>query len=253
MGSLLCPSLILLLSLMVSLISPTYSVDCSSLKIAGGKKEYSNCIQLPTLKSTLHFTYDAKNSSLSVAFSAAPPKPDGWVAWGVNPTGMGMQGAQALLAFKDKGSVVVKTYNISNYMDVAEGKLSFEVWDLEAEAGNDGKTVIYGSVKVPAGAEKVNQVWQVGPVFDGQPGKHESGTDNLGSKGELKLVEKASSGSSDSSPAQSPTLTPPAANNETSAASTPQAAKNSAGDGWRVREINAGLWSLGLVSLLVLM
>ncbi|XWS47168.1 hypothetical protein CRYUN_Cryun14cG0130200 [Craigia yunnanensis] len=235
MGSLLCPSLVLLFSLWVTLISPAHSLDCSSLKLPGGKKQYSNCTDLPTLNSTLHFTYNATNSSLSVAFSAAPSNANGWIAWAINPTSTGMAGSQALLAFKNKGSMVVKTYNISSYSSIVEGKLSFEVWDLEAEAGDDGKMVIYGSLKVPASAEKLNQVWQVGPgVTNGHPMKHEFAKANLASLGELNLVEKMSSGASSPAPA-------------------PQVANNGSGDGSRVREINAGLWILGLVSMLVLM
>ncbi|MBA0732762.1 hypothetical protein Gogos_016830 [Gossypium gossypioides] len=232
MGSLFCPSLIVFFSLWLTLISPSHSIDCSSLKLPGGIRHYSNCTELPTLNSTLHFTYNATNSSLFIAFSAAPSNDDGWIAWAVNPTATGMAGSQALLAFKNKGSMVVKTYNISSYRSIVEGKLSFDVWDLEAEATNDGKMVIYGSLKVGGSVEKLNQVWQVGPgVSDGHPMKHEFGKANLGSWGELKLVEKVSSGSS--SPAPSPVP------------------HNDSGDGSRAREIYAGFWILALVSWLV--
>ncbi|MBA0790920.1 hypothetical protein Gohar_015534 [Gossypium harknessii] len=232
MGSLFCPSLIVFFSLWLTLISPSHSIDCSSLKLPGGIRHYSNCTELPTLNSTLHFTYNATNSSLYIAFSAAPSNADGWIAWAVNPTATGMAGSQALLAFKNKGSMVVKTYNISSYRSIVEGKLSFDVWDLEAEATNDGKMVIYGSLKVGGSVEKLNQVWQVGPgVSDGHPMKHEFGKANLGSWGDLKLVEKVSSGSS--SPAPSPVP------------------HNDSGDGSRAREIYAGFWILALVSWLV--
>ncbi|KAB2021817.1 hypothetical protein ES319_D07G166400v1 [Gossypium barbadense] len=232
MGSLFCPSLIVFFSLWLTLISPSHSIDCSSLKLPGGIRHYSNCTELPTLNSTLHFTYNATNSSLFIAFSAAPSNANGWIAWAVNPTATGMAGSQALLAFKNKGSMVVKTYNISSYRSIVEGKLSFDVWDLEAEATNDGKMVIYGSLKVGGSVEKLNQVWQVGPgVSDGHPMKHEFGKANLGSWGDLKLVEKVSSGSS--SPAPSPVP------------------HNDSGDGSRAREIYAGFWILALVSWLV--
>ncbi|KAG8489000.1 hypothetical protein CXB51_017003 [Gossypium anomalum] len=232
MGSLFCPSLIVFFSLWLTVISPSHSIDCSSLKLPGGIRHYSNCTELPTLNSTLHFTYNAANSSLFIAFSAAPSNADGWIAWAVNPTATGMAGSQALLAFKNKGSIVVKTYNISSYRSIVEGKLSFDVWDLEAEATNDGKMVIYGSLKVGGSVEKLNQVWQVGPgVSDGHPMKHEFGKANLGSWGELKLVGKVSSGSS--SPAPSPVT------------------HNDSGDGSRAREIYAGFWILALVSWLV--
>ncbi|KAH1081585.1 hypothetical protein J1N35_021346 [Gossypium stocksii] len=81
--------------------------------------------------------------------------------------------SQALITFKNKDSLVVKTYNLSSYSSIVEGKLSFDVWDLEAETDHDGKMVIYGSLKVPASVEKVNQVWQVGSgVINDHPMEH---------------------------------------------------------------------------------
>ncbi|KAE8730569.1 Cytochrome b561 and DOMON domain-containing protein [Hibiscus syriacus] len=234
MGSHSLLSLLLLLCLCISLISATRATDCSSLKLTGGKKQYSNCTELPALNSTLHFTYNATNSSLSMAFSAPPPKSDGWIAWAVNPTATGMAGSQALLAFKANGSMVVKTYNISSYSSIVEGKLSFDVWDLEAESHKDGKMVIYGSVKVAGSAEKLIQVWQVGPgVVDGHPMKHEFAKANLAAVGELQLVQKLSPAASSPSP-------------------SPQAAANS-NSGYWVSEMNAEFWILGLISLLILM
>ncbi|MBA0758384.1 hypothetical protein Gotri_021389 [Gossypium trilobum] len=225
MGSLFTPLLLPLFCLCLTLISPTHSTDCSSLKLSGGKKQYSNCTHLPTLNATLHFTYNATNSSLSIAFSAPPAKAGGWIAWAVNPTGTGMAGSQALLAFKNNGSMVVKTYNISSYSSIVEGKLSFDVWDLEAEAGSDGKMVLYGSLKVEESAEKLNQVWQVGPgIADGHPMKHEFDKANLGSVGELQLVEK---------------LTP------SSPSPSPQVANANSGYGLRVTQLNR--WGLDRV------
>ncbi|GMI69194.1 Auxin-Induced in Root cultures 12 [Hibiscus trionum] len=234
MGSRFMPSLLLLFCLCTTLISATHAADCSSLKLTGGRKQYSNCTELPSLNSTLHFTYNATNSSLSIAFSAPPAKPDGWIAWAVNPTATGMAGSQTLLAFKSNGSMVVKTYNISSYSSIVEGKLSFDVWDLEAETDKDGKMIIYGSVKVATSAEKLNQVWQVGPgVVDGFPMKHEFEKPNLASLGELQLVEKLSPAASSPSP-------------------SPQSAENS-NSGYLVSEINAGFWISALISLLILL
>ncbi|MBA0704803.1 hypothetical protein Golax_017038 [Gossypium laxum] len=233
MGSLFTPLLLPLFCLCLTLISPTHSTDCSSLKLPGGKKQYSNCTHLPTLNATLHFTYNATNSSLSIAFSAPPAKSGGWIAWAVNPTATGMAGSQALLAFKNNGSMVVKTYNISSYSSIVEGKLSFDVWDLEAEAGSDGKMVLYGSLKVEESAEKLNQVWQVGPgIADGHPMKHEFDKANLGSVGELQLVEK---------------LTP------SSPSPSPQVANANSGYGLRVTQLNVGFWILGLIYFIVFM
>ncbi|XP_022727886.1 auxin-induced in root cultures protein 12-like [Durio zibethinus] len=192
-------------------------------------------LDITFLNSTLHFTYNATNSSLSIAFSAALSNANGWIAWAINPTATGMAGSRALLAFKNKGSMVVKTYNIRSYSSIIEGKQSFEVWDLEAEGGDDGTMVIYGSLKVPSSAEKLNLVWQVRPgVTNGHPMKHEFAKANPASMGDLMLVEKVSSGASSPVPA-------------------PRVANDDSGDGSRVREINAGFWILGLVSSTVLM
>ncbi|KAK5784171.1 hypothetical protein PVK06_038691 [Gossypium arboreum] len=81
-------------------------------------------------------------------------------------------------------------------------------------------------------AEKVNQVWQVGPgVTDDHPMKHGFTKDNLSSFGELKLMNKMSSGASLLAP-------------------TPQVANNDKGDWWRVKEINVALWILALLSVM---
>ncbi|XP_028769668.1 cytochrome b561 and DOMON domain-containing protein At3g25290-like [Neltuma alba] len=189
------------LSLLVSLPSPATSLTCTSQKFAHNKV-YSNCADLPVLNSYLHWTHASSNSSLSVAFVATPAKPGGWVSWAINPTGTGMAGAQALVAFKNKeGVVTAKTYNISSYSSVAPGKLSFDVWDLKAEESSGGAVSIFATVKLPENAEKVNQVWQVGPsVTDGEPDAHDTAPANLESKGVLNLKsgQGFSSGGNDS-------------------------------------------------------
>ncbi|MBA0746889.1 hypothetical protein Gogos_009362, partial [Gossypium gossypioides] len=153
--------------------------------------QFSISTELPIFNSTPHFTFNATNSSYSIAFSAPLPNPNGWTAWVINPTATRMIGSQAFIAFRNKGSLVVKTYNISSYSSIVEGKLSFDVWDLEAKTSDDGKMVIYGSLKVPTSVEKVNQVWQVGPgVTHDHPMKHELTKGNLGSSGELKLIDE---------------------------------------------------------------
>ncbi|GLU08022.1 hypothetical protein SLE2022_249520 [Rubroshorea leprosula] len=207
MASMSFPSLILFLSFWVSLMSPVCSLNCTSEKLPDSKKTFVNCSDLPTLNATLHYTYDATNSSLSVAFVAAPATPEGWTAWAINPTGTGMLGAQALIALKSKGSLLVKKYNLSSYSSIQEvDKLSFDVWDLKVESGTSGKYVIYASLKVPDRVEKLNQVWQVGAnATNGRPEKHAITTENLGSKTELQLVEKETAASPTGSPAPAPT------------------------------------------------
>ncbi|KAJ7961645.1 Cytochrome b561 and DOMON domain-containing protein [Quillaja saponaria] len=178
--------LILGLSVFVLLFTSVSSLTCTSQKFANNQL-YSKCLDLPSLSSYLHWTYDSSNSSLSVVFLAPPAQRDGWISWAINPTGTGMAGSQALIAFKSNGVITVKTYNISSYTSIVQSKLSFDVWDMRAEE-SDGLIKIYAKVKVPEKAEKLNQVWQVGPsVTAGRPDKHEFQTENLNAKGTLSL------------------------------------------------------------------
>ncbi|XP_010552017.1 PREDICTED: auxin-induced in root cultures protein 12 [Tarenaya hassleriana] len=197
---------LLAITFWASLTSPSLSLTCSSQKLtsAAGKSPYASCLDLPVLDSYLHYSYNASNSSLSVAFVAAPEKSGGWIAWAINPMAGGMIGSQAFIAFRSKSGVpVVKTYNISGYGAINEGKLSFDAWDLRAESIDGGdKLAIFASVKVPAGSEKVNQVWQIGgKVTNGQPEKHSFAPQNLNSKSVLRFSGETAS----PSPAPSPT------------------------------------------------
>ncbi|XP_062080986.1 cytochrome b561 and DOMON domain-containing protein At4g12980-like [Humulus lupulus] len=171
----------------VLLISPAQSLTCSTQKFTNNKL-YSECLDLPSLGSYLHWTYDSSNSSLSIAFVAPPAKSDGWISWAINPTGKGMAGSQSLIAFKQSdGSMIVKKYDIQSYSSLVEGKLSFDVWDTSAEYSG-GVMRIFATVKVPANASSLNHVWQVGPSVDsGRPTAHLFQASNLNAKGSLSL------------------------------------------------------------------
>lgn len=97
-------SLFLLLSVLF-MASHSHSLTCTSQNL---NKTYDTCTDLPTLGAQLHYTYHAKNSSLSVAFLA--PATNSWIAWAINPTGDGMVGAQALLALKP--GVYIYTFEV---------------------------------------------------------------------------------------------------------------------------------------------
>ncbi|KAI4319290.1 hypothetical protein MLD38_032910 [Melastoma candidum] len=156
-------------------------------------RTYANCTDLPYLNATLHFTYDQANSSLSIAYIAAPAPNGAWVSWAINPTATGMVGAQAIIALKPSGgsTVVVKTFNMSSYSSVVESPLSFDVWGLAADEA-DGNIRLFASVKVPVSATSLNQVWQVGGVVNGtRPRIHPLGNDNKQSTGKLELISSA--------------------------------------------------------------
>ncbi|OIT36986.1 PREDICTED: cytochrome b561 and DOMON domain-containing protein At3g25290-like [Nicotiana attenuata] len=184
------------------LISPSLSQTCSSQKFTSNKV-YARCSDLPALKSFLHWTYNAENSTLDVAFVAPPDKPDGWIAWAINPKDTGMVGAQTLFAFKNsKGEMVVKTYDLSSYTSIKESsKLWFDVKESAAEFSG-GLIRLFATLVLPEkGKTTLNHVWQVGPsVSNGFPAKHDFQPANLNSKGTLDLVsgESKSDASGDS-------------------------------------------------------
>ncbi|CAH8290589.1 unnamed protein product [Eruca vesicaria subsp. sativa] len=186
-------SLLIVLSItcFLSLISPAFSQTCSTQNILTTQRTpFHTCLDLPVLNSYLHYTYNATNSSLSVAFVATTSHSDGWVAWAINPTSTGMSGSQAFLAYRSGAGAppVVKTYNISGYNLNNGGRLSFEFWDLRAEALSGNRIVIHTSVKVPEGEDSVNQVWQVGGnVTNGRVGIHPFTPANLNSKAVLRF------------------------------------------------------------------
>ncbi|GMY33797.1 auxin-induced in root cultures protein 12-like [Fagus crenata] len=181
------------------LVSPGESQTCKSPKFTNNKV-YTNCSDLQHLSSYLHWTYTASNSTLSIAFVAAPSKTDGWVAWAINPTATKMIGSQALVAFKSNGSLTVKTYNISDYdLSKVGTKLAYEVSELSAEETNKTYT-IFATWKLTEKIEKLNQVWQVGPgVSNGVPLIHAKNSENLQAVGTLAL-----SGTSGIAPSSSP-------------------------------------------------
>ncbi|CAL9095936.1 unnamed protein product [Musa textilis] len=171
---------------------------CSSVTFSN--RVYAACSDLPRLSSSLHWSFDAAAATLSVAFVAPPPKPEGWVAWAINPTADGMIGSQALIAFhQPNGSMGVRTYNISGYGSIAEGAIDFQTSDLAAEYSG-GVMRVFGKLKLPAGTTAVKQVWQVGSsVADGVPQQHATELENTQSKGTLDLIKGAVSVSETSS------------------------------------------------------
>ncbi|XP_061356840.1 cytochrome b561 and DOMON domain-containing protein At3g25290-like [Gastrolobium bilobum] len=186
------PSIPLLFLLLTLFIATCSSLTCTTQKLTTNKV-YPNCLDLPFLNSFLHWTHDPSNSSLSVVFVATPPNPGGWVSWGLNPTGTGMVGTQALVAFKNNGVMAVKMLDIKSYSDFVPGKLSFDVWDLKAEDVG-GVMRIFASMKVPDKAVTLNHVWQVGPsTTAGRLDKHGFAPANLNAKGKLSLNGEQSS------------------------------------------------------------
>ncbi|KAH9603647.1 hypothetical protein KSS87_009223 [Heliosperma pusillum] len=196
-------SLLLLLTLLPLLLLPTTTLSttttCSSTSPAVSAAKYTKCTSLPFLSSTLHYTYTPSNKTLSIAFTATPPSPSGYIAWGINPTATGMIGTQALIAFKSPkdSSLLLSTYNLTAYGGISLEPLSFPVYSKRVEFNSaDGSLTIFAVVKSDGG--KVNHVWQVGPVVNGVPGKHEFKPENLGSKATIDVSSAIVNGGGDS-------------------------------------------------------
>jgi hypothetical protein len=179
---------LLLASPMATTRAVAATSGCEGDKLPAGKS-YAHCAALPYLGAKLHWTYDAKTGSLSVAFVAKPAGgAGGWVSWAINPTGDGMKGAQALLAFKGASTYVVNTYNITGYNPLgAPTPIAYKATDLTADESG-GEVRIYGKLQLGPGLEKVNHIWQVGSkVTNGAPAEHAFDKPNLQAKGKLVL------------------------------------------------------------------
>ncbi|GJN33556.1 hypothetical protein PR202_gb22169 [Eleusine coracana subsp. coracana] len=175
----------------------TTAAGCGADEKFPAGRSYANCTALGRLGATLHWAYDPKSATMSVAFAARPAAPGGWVAWAVNPTGDGMAGAQALVAFKSAaagGPYVVRTYNVTGYTALPAGStpIAFKATDLAADesaAAGGGKVRLYGKLQLKKGTKMINHIWQVGSaVTNGAPAKHAFAKENLDAKGKLALV-----------------------------------------------------------------
>jgi hypothetical protein len=158
---------------------------------------YAACSDLPALGASVHWTYDPASASLSVAFVAAPPSTGGWVAWGLNPSGGGMSGTQALIAAPTAGGAYgVQTYDITGYAVGSPGPIAYKTSDLAAEVGSDGRVQMFGKLELSNGTGEVNQVWQVGPFSSGRISMHALSTANKAATGKLNLVTGQSTAAS---------------------------------------------------------
>uniref|UniRef100_A0A0D9X6S8 DOMON domain-containing protein n=1 Tax=Leersia perrieri TaxID=77586 RepID=A0A0D9X6S8_9ORYZ len=167
------------------------SSSCASYTFSSNQ-QYGSCAALPRLGATLHYNYTAATNTVAVAFRA-PQTGKGWVAWGINPTGSGMVGTQAVVAFHgSKGSLVAYPTVLDSYapsMATAAAKdLALPITDVSAEENAKAKeVVVYATVALPAGkGSKFNHVWQQGGSVSGDvPAAHPTSGDNVLSVGTI--------------------------------------------------------------------
>ncbi|CAL5011745.1 unnamed protein product [Urochloa decumbens] len=156
---------------------------------SGGVRLYPSCTDLPRLGAALHYNYSAATNSVAVAFRAPTQDgEDGWVAWGINPSGRAaMVGTNAVVAFRHaNGTIAAYPTVLDSYAPsmapAAPEDLAFPVTGVAAEHDADGKEmVVYATVELPAGkGSKFTHVWQSGSkVVNGVPAAHLTTGDNV--------------------------------------------------------------------------
>ncbi|EER99174.1 cytochrome b561 and DOMON domain-containing protein At5g47530 [Sorghum bicolor] len=167
------------------------AAPCSSQTFSGTggeQQSYASCADLPRLGATLHYNYTAATNTVAVAFRAPQGKgADGWVAWGINPSGRsGMVGTQAVVAFQSSnGSLVAYPTVLDSYAPsmapAAPGDLAFPVSGVAAEYADGKEMVVYATLALPAGkGSKFTNVWQQGAaVVNDVPAVHPTTGDNI--------------------------------------------------------------------------
>lgn len=88
--------------------------NCANYKFATNQV-FTCCNDLPYLNSSLHWNYDHSSNTVEIAYRHTGITSSRWVAWAINPTGLGMLGAQSLAAFhKSDGTITVYTAPVTH-------------------------------------------------------------------------------------------------------------------------------------------
>ncbi|XP_030539706.1 cytochrome b561 and DOMON domain-containing protein At5g47530-like [Rhodamnia argentea] len=187
------PILFTLCIVLCSLHMASSQADSCANHTFSSDKAFDSCTDLPVLGAHLHWTYNPAAASLHVAYRASQ-SPSGWIAWAINPTGTGMVGSQAIVAFQNSdGTMNAYTTPIDSYSPSMGAKeLSFRVSNVTAEYTGGEMTIF--AVVGPLGngtTGGANQVWQAGDsVVGGVPQAHAASGDNVKSMGTIDFVSK---------------------------------------------------------------
>ncbi|KAJ8439375.1 hypothetical protein Cgig2_021789 [Carnegiea gigantea] len=150
---------------------------------------YNTCIDLPVLGASLYWTYDPTSGTARTAFRVTGVTSYNWVSWGLNPTGSGMVGAQALVAYQtSEGLMRAYTSSIGAYRTrLPETRVSFPVSEIVAQR-RENEMVILATLRLPPNKTSISHVWQVGPMLDDRPLPHATHSDNLKAFGTVDFV-----------------------------------------------------------------
>ncbi|KAF7055141.1 hypothetical protein CFC21_062708 [Triticum aestivum] len=170
---------------------------CLSATFTGGRT-FLKCNQLPVLGASLHWTYHAGNGTADIAFRA-PSGADGWVGWGINPSGSGMAGSNVFVASQSGGAVSVLTTILRTTAPTLDNTaLSFDVPVPASAEYAGGAYTIYATVALPGNTTSQNTVWQAGPISGGRISPHPVSGQNLQSAQNLDFLSGTSTGGSNS-------------------------------------------------------
>ncbi|KAG6641875.1 hypothetical protein CIPAW_09G103900 [Carya illinoinensis] len=150
---------VLVFSVLLSLCLSSLAQTCSKYNFPSNQV-FSFCNDLSYLNSFLHWNYNQSSGSLQIAFRKTGVTPSSWTAWVINPTGSGMQGAQALVAYQfSNGSMRFYQSQITSYAKtMAESNLTYaHVSELTATYSYS-EIVIYAALALPNGLTTINHV-----------------------------------------------------------------------------------------------
>ncbi|KDP29891.1 hypothetical protein JCGZ_18460 [Jatropha curcas] len=179
---------ILLISILLYLVLLAFAQTCSNYSFPNNEA-FNSCIDLSSLQAQLHWNYIASTKNVHIAYKAQQTS-TGWIAWAINPTGKGMVGAQALVAFQNSdGNMTAYTTPITSYSpSMQPGNLSFKVSNISATYANNEMT-IFALVGPLENGTSVDHVWQAGnSVSDGIPQSHALSGSNIQSMGTIQFL-----------------------------------------------------------------
>ncbi|OVA09270.1 DOMON domain [Macleaya cordata] len=178
----------IVLCFITSLVLPASAQTCSNYTFSTNRV-FSSCSNLPYLDAHLHWNYIASTKKIEIAYRA-PQTSNGWIAWGINPTGTGMAGSQAIVAFRhSNGSLVAYPTQLTSYKpSMQPGTLSFPVSNINTEYSNN-EMAIFAVVGPLSNSTTVNHVWQAGTsVSNDVPQMHPTSGANVQSHGALDFL-----------------------------------------------------------------
>ncbi|KAF9590743.1 hypothetical protein IFM89_038056 [Coptis chinensis] len=180
--------------ILTTLVLSTNAQTCRSYTFSN--RAFASCTDLQVLNSFLHWTYTPSNRTVNLAYRHTGISPSSWIAWAINPTGRGMVGSQALVAFQTGGQMNAYTSQVTSTQTVLpRGNLSFPVPTITAEfANNNREMTIFATLVLPPGGTTVNQVWQQGPMNGNTPQIHLLNGANIRSTGTIDFLSGQSGG-----------------------------------------------------------